>query len=128
MLLVFDLILTGNNPLDLYLFYLMFPRLQRSTLFPYTTLFRSVSFVAAGAEDAGRRDVAEHVVGVAGDPDDPPRGGVAALDRVGVVDDRLAAEGDEQQGVTQAGDVQRTRVTRGERLAAVEAGQQVLGL
>src|SRR6266508_4318281 len=39
-LMVLALICLGNNRQDLHFFFFMFPRPPRSTLFPYTTLFR----------------------------------------------------------------------------------------
>src|SRR3712207_8671685 len=44
---------------DLFLFFLMIRRPPRSTLFPYTTLFRSHDDVGDGLGD-GQADVAEH--------------------------------------------------------------------
>src|SRR5256885_11083205 len=48
-------------PLLLYsFFFLMIRRPPRSTLFPYTTLFRSLGHQLLGAERVARRDVAQH--------------------------------------------------------------------
>src|SRR5258708_17155901 len=47
----------------IFFFFLMIRRPPRSTLFPYTTLFRSVEAVAAGAAHA-RRHVAEQFLHV----------------------------------------------------------------
>src|SRR2546422_7211850 len=45
-------------------FFLMIRRPPRSTLFPYTTLFRSLDRVAEDVEPAGRRDLGWHRSGV----------------------------------------------------------------
>src|SRR5439155_14546856 len=59
--------LNPHVPVPLSLFFLTRPRPPRSTLFPYTTLFRSrdarVDRVAAGRQDARRRLGGERVAG-----------------------------------------------------------------
>src|SRR3712207_7814170 len=76
----------------LVFFFLMIRRPPRSTLFPYTTLFRSVSGVAsvdAGARVARSTDGRIARVGVVF-RDDPYES--AALERVGTIRERLRSE------------------------------------
>src|SRR2546430_12070060 len=66
----------------MFFFFLMIRRPPRSTLFPYTTLFRSEALVAA--EEAA----AEHHVGLAGGDGRDQRGQLGGIVlEVGVLDD-----------------------------------------
>src|SRR3712207_8256880 len=48
--------------MTMFFFFLMIRRPPRSTLFPYTTLFRSVEVLQAGEQDAGALLLREHEV------------------------------------------------------------------
>src|SRR3712207_8376072 len=57
-------------------FFLMIRRPPRSTLFPYTTLFRSVELGGAGQQLAGRAEAEGHRLGKAGGAHGRPLGDV----------------------------------------------------
>src|SRR2546429_1236435 len=64
---IFPVVVSNNMPFCLFFFFLMIRRPPRSTLFPYTTLFRSRVVHEVGQGDAGERGVALPCGGRIGD-------------------------------------------------------------
>src|SRR5258707_11723393 len=68
-------------PVFFFFFFLMIRRPPRSTLFPYTTLFRSYRLVEQLADlESGRRGSAHRLQGILHAVDDRQRRGIAVLD------------------------------------------------
>src|SRR5207248_9404070 len=55
------LLVSSQSPLSLFFFFFMIRRPPRSTLFPYTTLFRSVLLTTRGAASSPRSFAIENV-------------------------------------------------------------------